>query len=471
MIKFQSMDQVTNFVEQEKIAWLDIKFCDFTGRLRHVTLPASAHSLNVLRNNGLGFDASSLNLQTLENADMVLKPCLDTAFIDPFFSDKTLSFLASAVDAVTGTYSELDPRNRAKKARDYALKEEICTEALFAPEYEFYLFKKLEYNQGVLADGYRIEPLGHNEVSAELNFGIHEGYHSAPPEDKSLQFRLETAKILGELGVEIHYHHHEVGGFGQGEFEVGLTPMVRAADEAVLIKYVARQVAAKMGFSITFMPKPLAGHPGNGMHCHQTLMNNNKNLFYDKDGYCGLSQMATDYICGILYNGPALLALTNPSTNSYRRLIPGFEAPTRLFFSGGNRSAAIRIPMYAKNTGEQRIEFRSPDATANPYFLIAGQLMAGIDGIKNKYDPQKNNFGPVEDNIFNWPPERQQTLKALPETLDRALSTLKANSSFLEKGSTFTNQFINKWIKVKKTELNEFRGVPHPLELKKYYGV
>ncbi len=315
-----------------------------------------------------------------------------------------------------------------------------------------------------------MSPLYDQENSDENRPGPHGGYHMAPPVDRILEYRNAVCRILVDLGVPVHYHHHEVGGAGQSEIEVRLTPAVRAADHAMLVKYVCRQVARQMNVSVTFMPKPLYKHPGSGMHCHQTLHKNGQNLFFDAEGYAGLSPMALQYIAGILDNGSALLALTNPSVNSYKRLVPGYEAPTKAFFSPGNRSAAVRIPTYAKSATEQRIEFRTPDATCNPYFLISGQLMAGLEGIRAAKDPKALGLGPVEENIFSWPPERLATLRSLPTQLDQALDALAQNHAFLTAGEVFSEHFIRSWIQSKKKDEERFIGNPHPLEIELYYG-
>ena len=466
---FGTMQEAKQFAEKHHVRWIDLKFSDFAGRWRHVTLPADKRSWELIDQSGVGFDASSVGLMPLEKADMVVKPVWETGFIDPFFPEKTFSFISEARDIATDAPSPLDPRACAVRAMEYARKSGICDEALFAPEYEFYVFDHITQFSG-LGSGYQMTPLYENEASDENRPGPHGGYHMCPPVDRILEYRSAVCRILVDLGVPVHYHHHEVGGAGQSEIEVRLTPLVRAADHAMLVKYVCRQVARQMDVSVTFMPKPLFEHPGSGMHCHQTMYKNGQNLFFDTDGYAGLSTMALQYIAGILDNGSALLALTNPSVNSYKRLVPGYEAPTKAFFSPGNRSAAIRIPTYARSASEQRIEFRTPDATCNPYFLVAGQLMAGLEGIRNNKDPKALGLGPVEENIFSWTPERLETLRSLPTQLDQALGALSANHEFLTVDGVFSDHFIGSWIKAKKKEEDRFVGNPHPAEIDMYYG-
>jgi glutamine synthetase len=467
---FHTMQEARQFAEKQHVRWIDLKFSDFAGTWRHVTLPADRRSWELVELSGVGFDASSVGLMPLEKADMVVKPVWYTGFIDPFFPEKTMSFICEARDITTDEPSPLDPRACAVRAMEYARKTGLCDEALFAPEYEFYVFDHMtQFSEG-LGNGYQLTPLYDLEPSDENRPGPHGGYHAAPPVDRILEYRSAVCRVLVDLGVPVHYHHHEVGGAGQSEIEVRLTPLVRAADHAMLVKYVCRQVARQQGVSVTFMPKPLYKHPGSGMHCHQTLHKNGQNLFYDADGYAGLSATALQYIAGILDNGSALLALTNPSVNSYKRLVPGYEAPTKAFFSPGNRSAAVRIPTYARSATEQRIEFRTPDATCNPYFLVAGQLMAGLEGIRSGKDPKALGLGPVEENIFSWPPERLATLRSLPTQLDQALEALEANHAFLTAGDVFSEHFIRSWVKTKRKDEERLIGNPHPLEVEMYYG-
>ncbi|MBU1240027.1 type I glutamate--ammonia ligase [Myxococcota bacterium] len=468
---FQSLKEARAFAEKEKINWIDIKFSDLEGDWRHVTLSTDEHTWYLFEHNGIGFDASSVKLQSLEHADMVLKPIWETGFVDPFFPVKTLSFISAAIDVATGAPSSLDPRQTLGRAVAFGREQGIFDEAYFAPEYEFYLFDSITYQFDKYRSGYTIVPQSSSNGSEGLDLEPHEGYHRLPPYDKQYEFRMRAAQMLVDLGVPIHYHHHEVGGAGQGEFEVKLTPALQAADHVMLVKYVCKQLAAQMNLSITFMPKPLGKHPGSGMHCHQNFYKGGINQFYQKDGFAGLSATAEHYLAGILDNGQALLGITNPSVNSYQRLVPGYEAPTKLFYSPGNRSASIRIPKYCNDPLEQRIEFRSPDATANPYFLIAGQLMAGLDGVIERKDPRALGFGPVEGNIFQWDKQKLKELKSLPANLGEALAALTENHAFLTRGDVFAEEFFSKWCALKEAEIDKLKGIPHPLELKMYYMV
>lgn len=467
---FRSMQEARQFAEKQRVRWIDLKFSDFIGMWRHVTMPADKRSWELLETAGVGFDASSVGLKTLAKSDMVLKPAWETGFIDPFMEEKTIVFICESNDIVSGQPSPLDPRATARRAMEYARLEGICDEALFAPEYEFYVFAQANFHNQGLGAGYQLVPLYETEETDEHRPSVHGAYHASPPVDRILAYRTTVCRILVDLGVPVHYHHHEVGGAGQSEIEVRLTPAVRAADHAMLVKYVCKQVARQMGLSVTFMPKPLYKHPGSGLHCHQTLHKNGQNLFFNEQGYAGLSDVALFYIAGILDNGSALVALTNPSVNSYKRLVPGYEAPTKAFFSPGNRSAAIRIPTYARSATEQRIEFRTPDATCNPYFLIAGQLMAGIEGIRNRKDPRTLGLGPVEENIFTWSPEKLATLRSLPTQLEEALVALEQNHAFLTAGSVFSEDFIHAWVSARRKDVERFIGNPHPAEIEMYYG-
>jgi glutamine synthetase len=296
------------------------------------------------------------------------------------------------------------------------------------------------------------------------------GYHIAPPLDRLYDLRSEMVKILTELGIPVRYHHHEVGGPGQCEIEPAMGPALKLADAVQIIKYVAKMVAVRHGKSATFMPKPLYAEAGNGLHFHLTTYKGDEPVFYDAQGYAGLSPLALSFIAGILDHAPSLLGLCNPSTNSYKRLVPGYEAPINLFFSLGNRSAAVRIPAYAKQPGEKRCEFRPPDATCNPYLAMAAILLAGIDGVARKLDPTACGFGPIDENIFEWPEEKRRTVRPLPTSLEDALRALEADHDYLLRGGTFPPGLLETWIARKRRELVEVQRRPHPYEVELYYA-
>lgn len=473
---FQTFQQAAEFVKARQVQMVDLKFCDLWGRWHHLTIPASAFTHDVMEE-GIGFDGSAVGLKSIKAGDMVLVPDLTTGAMDPFHEIPTLSFICSAMEADTRRIFHRDPRNIARRAEMYLQDTCIGDESLWGPEFEFYVFDRVGYENEAYRAGYWLEVeeaawnsgrSGHGHHIAHLG-----GYHAIPPLDRLYNLRSEMTMRLLEMGVEVKYHHHEVGGAGQCEIEVPMVQgLVRAGDVAMLVKYVTKMVAHRHGKAVTFMPKPLYGEPGNGMHVHQVLFKRGKNLFWDERGYAGLSQTGLYYIGGLLEHGAALLALTNPSTNSYRRLVPGFEAPVKCFFSAGNRSAAIRVPKYATTEATKRIEFRPPDATGNIYLSLAAQLLAGLDGIQRQIDPTANGFGPIDENIFAWPPEKQVHIQSLPTTLDEALEALEEDHSFLLQGDVFDEELIQDWIAAKRErEIKAVRGRPHPYEMALYFDL
>jgi glutamine synthetase len=331
------------------------------------------------------------------------------------------------------------------------------------------------FENGVNVASYRVDSAEADWHSREGGHGhyvpLHGGYHAIPPRDQLYGLRTRIATTLESMGVPVKYHHHEVGGPGQCEIETPLMPLLPAADAVQIIKYVSKLVARQGGQTVTFMPKPLYGEAGNGMHFHQHLFLRGVNQFYDATGYGLLSEKALHYIGGLLTHAPALLALTNPSTNSYRRLVPGYEAPVNCFFSTGNRSAAIRVPRYATQPETVRMEFRPPDATCNPYLAMAAMLLAGLDGVQQRIDPSVAGFGPIDDNIFAWPPERRASIKALPTSLQEALDALADDHDFLLAGEVFDDEMITDWIRTKRSEDYEVRNRPHPYEVQLYFDL
>ncbi len=333
----------------------------------------------------------------------------------------------------------------------------------------------MAYDNGVNAASYRVDSAEADWHSPEGGLGhyvpLHGGYHAIPPRDQLAPLRTRIVTTLEEMRVPVKYHHHEVGGPGQCEIETPLMGLLAAADAVQTIKYVSKMVARASGQAVTFMPKPLFGEAGNGMHFHQHIFKRGANQFYDPSGYSLLSQTALHYIGGLLLHAPALLALTNPSTNSYRRLVPGYEAPVNCFFSTGNRSAAIRVPKYATQPEAVRMEFRPPDATCNPYLAMAAMLMAGIDGVRRKIDPTEHGFGPIDENIFTWEPERRSHIKALPTSLGEACEALKADYGFLLCGDVFDEETVTDWIKAKLKEHYAVLERPHPYEVQMYFDL
>lgn len=466
--------EVQSFIREGKFAMIDLKFSDLAGHWHHVTLPAGQFNETLMRD-GVGFDASAVGLKPLKAGDMVLLPDLSTAFRDPFWEAPTLSFIASAHEADTKRPFPRDPRNIAKRAEEYMHELGIADESRWGPEYEFYIFDSVVFENEVNASSYRVESCEADWQSARGGHGHviprHGGYHVIPPKDQLYNLRSEVCLILADLGVTVKYHHHEVGGPGQCEIETPMMNLLRTADVTQIVKYVTKMVAHRRGQTATFMPKPLYGEAGSGMHFHQHLFKNGENVFYSPDGYGKLSQAAMWYIGGLLQHGGAVLALTNPSTNSYRRLVPGFEAPVNAFFSLGNRSAAVRIPKYADQPDTVRIEFRPPDATCNIYLALVAQLMAGLDGIRQQLDPHKLGFGPIDQDIFVWSDEQRKTIKPLPRSLQKALEALERDHEFLLQGGVFDQGQIAEWIKVKYDEYYAVRNRPHPYEMELYFDL
>lgn len=472
---FATIEDLVAFMEAKSVVQLDLKFCIPRGAWRHVSLSANATSVERLKG-GIGFDGSSVGFRAVESGDLVLIPDPTTAWIDPFNRFKTLSVLCEAHEADTLEPVSGDPRRIARRAEQLMRDTGIADRALFGPEFEFYVFDRVEFHNRLGASGYSIQSRETQWSDTEGGHGHYiqpmSGYHAIPPQDCHWELRTEIMEHLRAMGIDVYYHHHEVGGPGQVEIEIPLAPLRGAADTILAVKYVAKQTARAQGQTATFMPKPLHSEAGSGMHCHQTLWRGEQNLFYDEAGYAGLSQTALHYIGGLLLHGPALLALTNPSTNSFRRLIPGFEAPNKTFFSQANRSAAIRVPKYATSHDTKRIEFRPPDGTANAYVMLAAQLVAGLDGIQRKIDPGEHHFGPIDENVFAWPADKQRTIGSLPDSLSHALEALEADHEFLLAGGVFTRPFLEAWLLDRRNnDVAEVIGRPHPWEVEQYFNV
>ncbi len=472
---FQTFEQAQRFVAGNCIRVIDLKFCDLWGRWHHLTIPVSQFEPKLMEE-GIGFDGSSVGLKSVKAGDMVLVPDLGTAFVDPFWETPTLSFICRTFEADTHESFANDPRNIAIRAEEYLQATGIADESRWGPEFEFYIFDSVSYEYGINRASYTIQSC---EADWNSNLGghghyipLHGGYHAIPPKDQLYKVRTRMMAHLEKMGVAVKYHHHEVGGPGQCEIETPMMGLIQAGDATMIIKYVTKMTAHENGQTVTFMPKPLFGEAGSGMHFHQHLFKNRQNVFYDANGYGCLSREALYYIGGLLKHGPALLALTNPSTNSYRRLVPGYEAPVNAFFSLGNRSAAVRIPKYATQPDTARIEFRPPDATGNVYLMLAAQLMAGLDGIQNQIDPTEAGFGPFDANIFSWTEEERSRIKPLPASLNVALSALEADHEFLTEGGVFSAEMLRQWVDYKRqVEYFAVRNRPHPYEMSLYFDV
>lgn len=471
----ETFDQAQRLIAEREIKMVDLKFCDLWGSWHHLTLPAGRFRPEIMEL-GVGFDGSAVGLKNVKSGDMILIPDLATGQIDPFWEVPTLSFICTTLEADSHIPFVNDPRNIAHRASIYMVETGIADESYWGPEFEFYVFDSVAYENGISRAGYCFESLEAEWGSSEPGQGYHikpdGGYHAIPPKDRLFNLRAEMAQHLEAMGIPVKYHHHETGGAGQVEIETSMMRLAKAGDASMLIKYVSKMTAVARGKTVTFMPKPLYGMAGSGMHFHQQLRKKGKNLFYDPEGYGHLSNLARYYIGGLLSHGPALLALTNPSTNSYRRLVPGFEAPVNAFYSLGNRSAAIRIPKYAHQPDTTRIEFRPPDATCNIYLALAAQLLAGLDGIQRKIDPTEAGFGPIDKDIFAWSDTEREKIKQLPRSLDEALRALEADHDFLMKGGVFNQELIEIWVSHKReAECYPVRNRPHPYEMTLYFDV
>ncbi|MBR4282554.1 MAG: type I glutamate--ammonia ligase [Clostridia bacterium] len=468
--------QIMDLIREENIEMVDFKMVDINGQFRHVTIPAYSFNEEVMKD-GIGFDASNYGYAVVEKSDMVFIPDPDTAMIDPFCDVPTLSMSGNAmiIDYPENRPLAQYPRNITLAAEKYMRDCGVADTMLILPEFEFYLFDQvswnvqpydismqLDANQSYWNSG--VEGMG-NVVPKQKN------YHVAKPFDNSYECRSEMCMLIEKAGVPVKYHHPEVGAAGQFEIEPKLGEMSKMADGTMMIKYIIHNTAAKYGKSATLMPKPVMGEAGNGMHVHMLLMKDGKPVFSDDNGYSHLSKEAHWFIGGLLKHIGSLCAITNPSTNSFKRLVPGFEAPVTVGYATSNRSAVIRIPAYAKRPEERRFEIRNPDATCNPYFAYAAILMAGIDGIKNQIDPEANGWGPYDFNLYNLSDEEKAKLKGLPTSLEQALDELEKDYEYLTAGGVFPEHLIKKFIATKRAECAEMSKIPTPAEFDKYYNL
>jgi glutamine synthetase len=474
---FSSARELIKFINNSKIDMLDFKATDLRGKMRHVTIPASRVTEKMLEE-GVGIDGYSYGFVNIERSDMVLIPDIKTAFIDPFYDVPTVSVFSN-IWSVEGDecHHPQCPRNIAKKTEKYLYESKIGDIMLLGPEYEFYVFDNVEYLNEARGSSYSIftksQPLTSDPSRYDgYKMAAKGGYHACNPQDSLYEFRSQASLLLEKCGVAVKYHHHEVGGGGQVEIETAFDSITKMADATMLVKYIVFNLAKKMGKTATFMPKPIYGEAGSGLHVHFKLLEDGKNLFYDAKGYSGLSKTALNFIGGILKHAGAVTAFANPSTNSYKRLVPGFEAPTCVAFATSNRSAAIRIPGYVKSMEDKRFEFRSQDATCNPYLSFSALVMAGIDGILNKIDPTKAGYGPFDVNLYELPAAEQKKLQFLPHSLNEALEELKKDNAFLNKGGVFPKELIPNWVSIKtKEDVMPMQNRPHPYEFELYYGL
>lgn len=475
----RTIEDLIQITRDKGIQAIDLRFVDLFGAWHHITIPVERIPDGILQS-GVPFDGSSIpGFKSVQAGDMVLVPDVATALLDPFWEQPTLGIICDVAEAGTRQPFANDPRTVAQRAEAYLQTEGIAEKSLWGPEFEFYIFDKIVYQSDINRASYRIE-----SEEADWYTGAEEGrnlggkiprgggYHAMPPLDRMFNLRAEMTREIQTARIPVRYHHHEVGGPGQSEIEINLMPLQAAADAIMTVKYLTRMVARRAGKTVTFMPKPLFNEAGSGMHFHQLLVNGERSLFHEPGAYASLSSIGRHYVGGMLRHGRALIALTNPSTNSFKRLVPGFEAPVSLCYGLANRSASVRIPKYVDNERDMRIEFRPPDGTCNPYLAIAAQLMAGIDGILNAIEPDKEGFGPYDQNIFTLPDEEQDRIGRLPTSLKEALFALEEDHEFLLRGNVFTPEMIRIWVEHKmKREYEEVRNRPHPYEMSLYFDV
>ena len=465
--------EVIDLATEREAKIVDVRFVDLPGTWQHFSMPVTVLTEEIFEE-GIGFDGSSIRgFQKINESDMLLIPDPDTAFMDPFTDVPTLNIICDVEDPITRERYSRDPRNVAKKAEQYLKSLGIADVAYFGPEAEFYVFNDVRFDSQPNAGFYYLdsdEGIWNSGRDEKPNLGYKirykGGYFPVPPADSLQDLRTEMMLTLIESGVECEVQHHEVGTAGQSELDIKFGPLLRTADNLMKYKYIIKNVAFQNGYTVTFMPKPLYGDNGSGMHCHQSLWKGGQNLFFDERGYAGLSENAIYYIGGILKHAPAILAFAAPSTNSYRRLVPGYEAPINLIYSQRNRSACVRIPMYSKSPKAKRIEFRAPDPSCNPYLAFPAMLMAGLDGIENRIQPPD----PIDRDLYEMEPEERHGIQMTPGSLAESLNALEADQEFLLKGGVFTRDLIEQYLDYKR--LNEVDAValrPHPHEFSLYY--
>jgi len=476
---------VIGLAKDKQAVMVDMKFMDFLGLWQHFTIPIAELSEGVFEE-GLGFDGSSIRgWMPIHASDMLVVPDPDTALMDPFMKDPTLSLICNVVDPITKENYARDPRFIAQKAERFLKQSGVGDTAYYGPEAEFFIFDGVSYDSGPNHAHYKIESReGQWETGSAVehswdgkthttrpNLGYKprykEGYFPVAPLDSLQDIRTEMCRVMEQCGILVERQHHEVATAGQAEIDIRFDSLVKTADKLMWFKYIIKNVALRNGKTVTFMPKPLYGDNGSGMHTHQSIWSKGKPLFAG-EGYAGISEMALHYIGGVLKHARSLAAICNPTTNSYKRLVPGFEAPVNLAYSSRNRSAAIRIPMYSPSPKAKRIEFRSPDPSCNPYLAFSAMLMAGLDGIENRIDPGD----PLDKDIYGLSPEELKDVPKMPGSLEEALGELKRDHEYLLKGDVFTQDVIEAWIDTKvEKELNPVRLRPSPMEFALYFDI
>jgi glutamine synthetase len=474
-VEERSPADVVRLAEDEGVEIVDFRFCDLPGLMQHFSAPLHQLTEDGFEE-GYGFDGSSIRgFQEIQESDMILIPDPNTAVIDPFREHKTLNVNCFVRDPVTGEPYSRDPRYVAKKAEDYLVSTGLADTAYFGPEAEFYIFNDVRFSQDQHSAMYSVdsvEGIWNSDKDEKPNLGFKprykEGYFPVPPMDHLQDLRSEMILTMERLGIEVEIQHHEVGTAGQAEIDMRFDTLLRMADKLMLYKYVTKSVAWAHNLSVTFMPKPLFQDNGSGMHCHQSLWKGGEPLFFSETGYAGISDMARWYIGGLLTHAKSILAFAAPTTNSYKRLVPGYEAPVNLVYSQRNRSAAVRIPLYSKSPKAKRLEFRCPDPSCNPYLAFSAMLMAGLDGVQNRIEPPD----PLDKDLYDLPPEELARVPQVPGSLEEALSALEADQDYLRAGGVFTPDLIETWISFKRLkEIDEVRLRPHPWEFMLYYDI
>ena len=459
-------------IKNEEIKMVDLRFTDMPGSTHHISIPIKYLKEDLFKD-GIGFDGSSVRgFQSIENSDMAMLPDVTTAYIDPFFSEKTIAFYCDVVDPITYKSYSRDPRYIAKKEENYLKSSGMGDTAYFGPEAEFFIFNDVKYDSGSNFAFHEVD-----STEGAWNTGKDEGpnlghkprhkggYFPLPPSDSLQDVRTEMVLTMEDIGINVEASHHEVATGGQCEIDLEFSPLLSMADDLLRYKYVVKNVAKLHGLTATFMPKPLFEDNGSGMHVHSSIWKKNKTLMYKKGNYADLSDFALYYIGGILKHAPSLLAFCAPTTNSYKRLIPGYEAPVILAYSARNRSASCRIPFTDSPNGK-RVEVRFPDATANPYLAFSAMLMAGLDGIQNKIDPGNA----MDEDLYELPASELASIPTVCGSLREALDALREDMSFLTKGDVFTEDQIEAYIDLKMEEVVQFEHAPHPVEFKMYYS-
>ncbi len=468
------VDQVLKFIQTNGIKFIDLKFMDFPGQWQHFTVPVSQFDAGSFED-GFGFDGSSIRgWKAINESDMLIIPDPSTMFLDTFIAEPTLSLICDVYEPATKEKYSRCPRNIAQKATSHLISTGIADTVYFGPEAEFFVFDDVRFDSKPNGSFYFVDSSegrwnSGREEAPNLGYKprYKEGYFPVPPTDSLMDLRNEMVTNLINAGVDVEAQHHEVASGGQCEIDLRFQPLVRAADQLLMFKYIVKNTAKKNNKSVTYMPKPVFGDNGSGMHVHTSLWKNGKPLFAGS-GYAGLSEMALYFIGGILKHAPSLLAFTNPTTNSYKRLVPGFEAPVNLAYSQRNRSASVRIPMYSASPKAKRVEFRCPDPSSNPYLAFSAMLMAGLDGINNRIDPGD----PLDKDIYDMKPEELKNVPSTPGSLDEALNALAEDHEYLLKGDVFTEDVVETWIKYKtEKEIKPMALQPHPYEFSLYYDV